>query len=53
MNSRGRHYVLLPGYAMPPVWKGEGDFGIVIDDEGEDDYVVSYQDMNIFESGAS
>ncbi len=33
--------------AMPPVWKGEGDFGIVIDEKGEDDYVVSYQDMNI------
>ena len=32
---------------MPPIWKGEGDFGIVIDEKGEDDYVVSYQGMNI------
>ncbi len=42
---------LAPGkmlrLAMPPVWKGEGDFGIVIDDQGNDDYVVEYQGMNI------
>ena len=42
---------LAPGkllrLAMPPVWKGEGDFGIVIDDQGHDDYVVEYQGMNI------
>ena len=38
---------LAPGkllrLAMPPVWKGEGDFGIVVDDQGEDDYVISFQ----------
>ena len=42
---------LAPGkllrLAMPPIWKGEGDFGIVIDEKGEDDYVVSHQGMNI------
>ena len=42
---------LAPGkllrLAMPPVWKGEGDFGIVIDDQGENDYVVSFQGMDL------
>ena len=33
--------------AMPPVWKGEGGFGIVIGDKGEDDYVVSYQGVSV------
>ena len=33
--------------AMPPVWKGEGDFGIVIDEQGDDDYVISHEGMNV------
>ena len=33
--------------AMPPVWKGEGGFGIVIDDHGVNDYVVSYRGINV------
>ncbi|MDE2861392.1 MAG: hypothetical protein OYI31_05260 [Chloroflexota bacterium] len=33
--------------AMPPVWKGEGGFGIVIDDKGVDDYVFFYQGMSV------
>ncbi len=31
--------------AMPPVWTGEGDFGIVVDVEGERDHVVSSHDL--------
>ncbi|MSQ40292.1 MAG: hypothetical protein EXR55_01230 [Dehalococcoidia bacterium] len=31
--------------AMPPVWTGEGDFGIVIDGEGERDHVVTFQGL--------
>lgn len=29
--------------AIPPIWTGEGDFGIVIDTENEDDYVVEHE----------
>lgn len=28
--------------AIPPAWTGEGDFGIVIDTEKEDDYAVKF-----------
>ena len=42
---------LAPGkllrLAMPPVWKGEGDFVIVIDDQAENDHVVSFQGMDL------
>ena len=42
---------LAPGkllrLAMPPVWKGEGDFGIVIDDQAENDHVVSFQGVDL------
>ncbi|MSQ40951.1 MAG: hypothetical protein EXR55_04710 [Dehalococcoidia bacterium] len=31
--------------AMPPVWTGDGDFGIVIDEEGERDQVVTSQGL--------
>ena len=31
--------------AVPPTWVGEGDFGIVIDGEGEHDQVVTSQDL--------
>ena len=48
---------LAPGkllrLAMPPVWKGEGDFGIVIDDQGENDHVVSFQGMDLLLIDAS
>ena len=33
--------------AMPPVWVGEGDFGIVIDEEGDGDHVVNLQDLKV------
>ena len=33
--------------AMPPVWKGEGDFGIVIDEEHDGDSVVSFQGFKV------
>ena len=29
--------------AIPPVWEGEGDFGIVIGAEGHADHVVDYE----------
>ena len=32
---------------VPPVWTGEGDFGIVIDDEGEGDQAVDFQDRKV------
>ena len=32
---------------VPPVWTGEGDFGIVIDDEGEGDQAVHFQDRKV------
>lgn len=30
--------------AVPPVWVGEGDFGIVVDSEGEHDHIVMEQE---------
>ncbi|MBI2855803.1 MAG: hypothetical protein HYX93_03030 [Chloroflexi bacterium] len=33
--------------ATPPVWKGEGDFGIVIDEERDGDSVVSFQGFKV------
>lgn len=33
--------------AVPPVWTGGGDFGIVIDDETQDDYVASLQGTKV------
>lgn len=33
--------------AIPPVWTGEGDFGIVIDSEKEDDYMVVYEGVTV------
>jgi len=31
----------------PPVWSGEGDFGIVIDEFFEGDHLVEYQDTTV------
>ena len=33
--------------ATPPVWVGEGDFGVVVDAEGEGDNVVDFQGMKV------
>ena len=33
--------------AVPPSWTGEGDFGIVIDDEGESDQSVDVQGRKV------
>ena len=33
--------------ATPPVWEGEGDFGIVIDVSRDRDEVIKYQDREI------
>ena len=33
--------------AMAPVWEGEGDFGIVISDEGHGDRAVAFQGSTI------
>ena len=33
--------------ATPPVWSGEGDFGVVIDDETGSDEVVSFQELKV------
>ncbi len=33
--------------AIPPVWTGEGDFGIVIDEEKEDDYSVEDEGVTV------
>ena len=33
--------------AMPPVWQGEGDFGIVIDSRTDRDEVLVYQKLEI------
>ena len=32
---------------VPPVWVGEGDFGIVIDEEGESDHVVDFRESKL------
>ena len=43
--------VLDPGkylrLTVPPVWTGEGDFGIVIDDEGEGDQAVDFEGRKV------
>ncbi|MBI4203245.1 MAG: hypothetical protein HY532_09065 [Chloroflexi bacterium] len=31
----------------PPQWTGEGEFGIGVDDEREDDYVVEHQGVKV------
>ena len=33
--------------AMPPVWEGPGDFGIVLDIEAEGDYVVELEGLKL------
>ena len=33
--------------AVPPVWVGEGDFGIVVDDQGPEDQEVSFQGLKV------
>ena len=33
--------------AIPPVWEGEGDFGIVISAEGHADHVVNYKGQKL------
>lgn len=33
--------------AVPPVWTGPGDWGIVISDPGTADYAVSYEGENV------
>ena len=32
---------------MPPVWEGEGDFGIVVADEGHGDHAISYRGQKV------
>ncbi len=39
----GKHLRL----AVPPVWTGVGDFGIVVDDEQEDDQTIDYQGRTV------
>ena len=31
----------------PPVWDGDGDFGIVIDEEGYQDHVVHFEGLTL------
>lgn len=31
----------------PPIWSGEGDFGVVVDHESGSDHVVSFQGLKI------
>ena len=42
---------LAPGkylrLATPPIWEGEGDFGIVVDEVGDGDYVVGFQGLKV------
>ena len=33
--------------ATPPVWVGEGDFGVVVDAEGDGDKVVDFQGLKV------
>ena len=33
--------------AVPPVWEGEGDFGVVIDEERIEDHVVDFQGVKV------
>ena len=33
--------------ATPPVWTGEGDFGVVIDEEGDGDHAVNFQEFKV------
>ena len=39
----GKHLRL----AVSPVWTGEGDFGIVIDDGQENDQIIDYQGRTV------
>ncbi len=32
---------------VPPAWTGEGDFGIVIDDDGEGDQAVDFEGRKV------
>ena len=32
---------------MPPVWEGEGDFGIVIDSQTDEDHEVVFQGLTV------
>lgn len=42
---------LGPGQVLrlvtPPLWDGEGDFGIVIGTHGAHDYAVEYEDVDV------
>ena len=33
--------------AVPPMWAGEGDFGIVVDDQGPEDQEVNFQGFKV------
>lgn len=33
--------------ATPPVWVGEGDFGVVVDAEGDGDKIVDFQGSKV------
>ncbi len=48
---------LAPGkylrLATPPMWLGEGDFGIVIGEEGGHDHVISYQGVDVLRVDAA
>ncbi len=33
--------------ATPPVWEGEGDFGIVISEEGAHDYITNHESVDV------
>ena len=33
--------------AVPPVWTGEGDFGVVVDDAGQQDLVIAHEGVGV------
>ena len=33
--------------ATPPMWEGEGDFGIVITEEGHSDHIINHEGVDI------
>ncbi len=43
-NIGGDKYLRL---AMPPVWIGEGDWGIVISEKSEDDELIEFEDVTV------
>ena len=47
MEERGLEPGRLLRLAVPPVWTGEGDWGVVIDDRGAADVAYAYHGVTV------